>query len=686
MPRYILNLLIALTLLALPLTTAAQDTPAKPSIDCLPEGTLIALSVPNGRGFAEAMRQRTQLGEVMFSAEKLDRFLELIKGEAGEEWDEMVENLERYDLSTEDFKHLFDGPAGLCMSIVERDDAQRNPEPLMVFIAWLEPGEERAARLHEALLQGMEDDAEENDQPLMRLDFEAAGHTVSHIALPEERLDFEEDFDLPEGFFEMTDEQREAHWARQQARVEAAEMVEMDRTHLMLTRMGGRLVFVMAPGMAEDAVRKLRNENPDAEVPWDAITGVAETTRVLTQFLEAHERDGRGFSGRVLSAPGAGAASPAGDIAMDVYFDLDPFMALVEKMVQEDPDADPDAYAKFMRISGITENHVGLYRISLDDTIMRGGLFFSAKGPRQGLLALMDQPTIDAQPPAWVSADTMSYAHLSFDLAGMYQLIKQVSIETAGEGAQAGFMQVEAGVSATTGAALPDLLKSIGTKHTVLNFGMQMVEMDMPDFEAEPDPNTGQWPTHKVEVPQQSLAMVWQVTDEVLWQRLMQLLGNFAAMAGGVMQPADEQGFTGYRLDQGGMAMGLMLGKGHLVYAMGPGVTEQVLTMIRNTPEPANQLRNSERFRDAQQLLGLRPSIAFSIEDAGRNLGSTMDMLFRAMEMSGEIDDPELFEAVRELLPSGEELQGMVSTNAGVLYMTEDGLVAATALRMTPAE
>ncbi|NBC11306.1 MAG: hypothetical protein GVY24_06150 [Planctomycetes bacterium] len=687
MLRHTLALLACLCLLSP--AAFAQDTPEKPAIDCLPEGTVFAVHVPDGRGFAEAMRQRTQFGAAMFSREKLDRFFELIKGEAGDDWDQMVEDLARYDLSTDDFKHLFDGPAGLSMASVERLDPQLNPQPLLIFIAWMEPGEDLAARLHEAILRSMEDEAREQDEEFFRIDFDAAGHTVSHVTIPEQALDFEQDFELPENFFEMTEAQREAHWEKQQKRIEEAEMIEMDRTHLMLVRMGGRLAFVMAPPQAEEAVRNLRSQDPEAEVPWDELTGVAETTRVVTSFIEAHGQDGRGFAGRVMSVPGIESATTPGDVAVDVLIDLDPLLKMLELAVRQEADGDAEAveaYEKFMRFSGVTENHVGLYRMSLDQTILRGGLFFAAERPREGLLAMLDQPTIESEPPAWVAADTMGYVHASFDLADAYARIKELAIEVGGEEAQAGFMQVEAGVSATTGVTLPELLKSFGTRHTILNFGMTMIEVEQPDFEAEPDPNTGQWPTKKVELPQQSMAMIWQIQDEALWQRLMQLIGNFAAMGGGAVQPAEEQGFTGYRLDQGGIEMGLMLGKGHLVYGIGPGVTERVLTMIRNTPEPDNQLRNSERFKDAQQLLDLRPAMVFSLEDSGKNLSSTLDMIFRAMEQSGEIDDPELFNAIRDLLPTAEELEGMVSTNSGVVYMTDEGLVAGTALRLTPAE
>lgn len=684
MPRQIFALLTCLCLL-MPLAAFAQATPEKPAIDCLPPDTVFALHVPDGRGFAEAMRQRTQFGAAMFSQQKLDRFAELIKAEAGEDWDQMVEDLARYDLSTDDFKHLFDGPAGLSMVSVERADPELNPAPLLVFLAWLEPGEDLATRLHEAILRSMEDEAREQDEPFLRIDFDAAGHTVSHIAIPEKALDFEQDFELPEDFFEMTEEQREAHWQEQEKRIEQAEMVEMDRTHLMITRMGGRLVFVMTPPQAEEAVRALRSQDPEAEVPWDQVTGLEETTRLATAFLEAHERDGRSFAGRVMSAPGVDSATTPGDVAVEVLFDLDPLIAMAKRMARQEADADVESFEKFMRLSGVTENHLGFYRMSLDQTILRGGLFFAAERPREGLLALLDQPTIESEPPAWVAAQTMGYVHASFDLADAYQRIKTLAIEIGGEEAQAGFMQAESGVSATTGATLPDLLKSVGATHTILNFGMTMIEVEQPDFEAEPDPDTGQWPTKKVEMPQQSMAMIWQIQDEALWQRLMQLIGNFAAMGGGAVRPAEEQGFTGYRLDQGGIEMGLMLGKGHLVYGIGPGVTERVLTMIRNTPEPDNQLRNAERFNDARQLLDLRPAMVFSLEDSGKNLGSTLDMLFRAMEQSGAIDDPELLNAIRELLPTAEEMEAMVSTNTGVLYMTDEGLVAGTALRMTPA-
>ena len=54
---------------------AGQQIPS--SWDCLPEDTMLAVRIPNGQAFLQALRQNTKFGAVGLSEERLGRVTEL---------------------------------------------------------------------------------------------------------------------------------------------------------------------------------------------------------------------------------------------------------------------------------------------------------------------------------------------------------------------------------------------------------------------------------------------------------------------------------------------------------------------------------------------------------------------------------------------------------------------------------
>ncbi len=686
MNRSLFTVMLGLCLMLLVIPVTADDTPAKPAWDCLPANTVAAMRIPHGKAFADALKARTQLGAVMFSDERMTRFLDAMKASAGEEWDTMVKELERYDLATDDLPKLFEGPMGGAVVMVTRKDPKLADEPMFVALAWAEPGVDLATRGHAAFLQVIEDQMKEQDNPgnMTRVDMKLAGHDVSLISSTEQGMDYEAQWEFPENFEAMTEEQMEAHWEAINKKMEEAKLVDLDKGHTFITRMGGRLVIAATMPQSGGVVREHLQANPDQPVPWDALTGVEELTEVFARFLTAHGENEPGFAQKVAATPGIDAAMVPGDVAFEMYFDVDPVMDALQKAGAGDPES--ETVLKVVRDMGVTQGHVGVYRMTLDQAVMRGGLFFGVKGPRAGLMQLLDQEPLASEPPAWVSSDVEGYAHIAFDLEKAYSTIKAFALQTQPEQAPMAFMQIESTVENFTGVTLPDALKALGNRHTIVTYETQMVEVDQVDWSAEPDPATGEWPTKKVTVPQDRVGMVWQLRDEAVFGRLMQALGNFAPNTGGMVKPVEEQGFKGFRMDAEQVNQGLMMGRGYLAYGIGSEVTERLMAMLRNTPEERNRLANSERYNDAKTLVDLRPGVLFQIEDAGQTISSGLNLFLKAAEMTGSEQEEEMMKAMVDLLPTPEEIKDMVSTSVGLLYVTENGLHGVNAVRLAPAK
>ena len=53
----------------------AEEAPSVPSWQCLPERTVFALRVPAGCDIVEKMRQRTQLGKMLFDAQRWEKLM-----------------------------------------------------------------------------------------------------------------------------------------------------------------------------------------------------------------------------------------------------------------------------------------------------------------------------------------------------------------------------------------------------------------------------------------------------------------------------------------------------------------------------------------------------------------------------------------------------------------------------------
>jgi hypothetical protein len=204
------------------------------------------------------------------------------------------------------------------------------------------------------------------------------------------------------------------------------------------------------------------------------------------------------------------------------------------------------------------------------------------------------------------------------------------------------------------------------------------------------------------EVTLQRIAVVWQVNDEALWKRLIQAILASPLAAGG-LRASEEQGFSGIRPTQGPVQAGLFVGRGYLVFGLGPDVVEQVLAVLRNPPQGSAALRGSDVARRSRALLPPQAGLAYSLSDTSNALAQFKSRITTLLELVSEAGGarrtlpgapplPPVDEGTRRgvdglktLLPSDEELAGITGASVSQMYVNQHGVVAQGALELAPA-
>ena len=632
--------LAALALSVLPVTTAgAEDQPPRSAWHCLPENTIAAVRIPHGRALADALRDNTKLGTVMFSQERIEKLKTMIKEQDPDQWEQVNQTLADYNLTMDDFPQILSGESGAGVVLQKQ-------EGRVAVLAWVEPGEELAGRLINAVKK-LIDDHEDDENPMTRVDIELAGRQVIHMTRPQTiYLSPEVELEWPDNFHELNEqEQQEIINGFQQAQqVEMKEQVVQEST--LVTRWGGRL-------LAGEMIHDAHDEIDEADIEW--------LTEVFARFLAAHEGDEEGFVGRLNSNPHVGRVMAGDGIAMmELLVDVKGLLALAQSV--DSPH--PQRVTKALGLDGLGAVAV---RGTLDGTIARSNMFIEAPAPRAGAVALLDQRELPAEVPAWVPSGILDYSHVSFDLGGFYRTIKDMVLAEYGPEGEMYFQMIEMQAMQFAGTDMASVLSSFGHKHAFLRFE-PVLDLQEEDNNPFTQSMNGRF------------AVVWRVTDEAIWTQLMQNLTQFAMMSNGAMQQTEEQGFTGWRMNRGQMNPegGLVVGKGYLVLAMGQGVLEQVLTALNSPPAGKDALRTSPIFKRAQQIVQLEPGITLQVSDGNRATKAMVKTVRQMLEQAvdnGPLEDFEFFEQLQMLIPEDEQLENILGVGAGFMRVNEHGLV-----------
>ncbi len=661
---------ISLALLAAP--ALAQE--AEAAWNALPAETVVAGRIPNGQAIVDAMRQRTKLGAVLFKADRFQQALELIKKEQPEEWEEMNAAMVKYGFKPEDNAQLLVGQTAFALVMEQR---QGDEPPLMVGLAWVEPGEDLATRIMSAIDKAMLDQTAEGDRKITRVDYELAGHPVVQLTWGEFEQVFGPDaFDFPDNFDEMTDQQRQDYFEKKQKQREEAPVEMVDQGHLMMTREGGRVYFAMVFPQSQERVAALRGEG-NAKVDFAAVTGIEQAKGVLARFLTAKDAgQAGGFLSRVMASPGLTDALPKGLALFEVLGDVTPALKLVEKS------PDPEQAKKTIKVLGIESLSTMAMSMTLDGNFLRSGVYATLPSPRRGLMQLIDQAELTPDVPAWVPADVTQYTHFSFDMGKAYLMVKDLVIANFGEESAQGFAMAEGQAQMMLQVDIPTLLSSVGGKHTMVAYTPRMEKpkpMRFPGMDPED--------MEDVEMPPQPVkrqAWVWQLTNADVWTKLMTVIGGFAQGSEGALTAVEEQGFNGFRMKDEftGTQGGVFLGKGYLVFTSGPDVVENILASLNSAPEGDKALANSAIAARARQILPPRPGILYQIADMNKLAKFMFDTFTTGMDFAmdqapvGDSDPTAMIEGLKKLMPTAEEIEDVMGVSVGHAFVTDQGVVS----------
>ncbi|HVX64619.1 MAG TPA: hypothetical protein VHC19_28625 [Pirellulales bacterium] len=660
-------------------TSALADERA-PSWTLVPETTLLVARVPGGGDFLAALRRQTKLGSVVLTEARLRRAFELWREENKESWEEIAQGLGQHGLKLEDWPKLLEKEAGFALVAEPRG----NRAPLFIGLTWLEPGEDLAERLVKAVQSVVEEISDEPGAP-RRMDLELAGHEVMHLAVPikaAEPLDAESLFSGDDD--ELSQEKVQELIKRHREKLRDRKQIDADRVHVLAARLGRRLLIANTFSQSSAEVLA-KDEEARRDIDWDKLTGIEEATGVFARFLAAHDgqAEGAGRAAQLLAAPGLAGALPEGTVLAEAFGDLKPLLELAA--LHGDGKA-----AKSLATWGIDSLGALAVRIALDGNALRIGAFVSAPEPRAGALSLIDQTPLPPEPPEWVPTGILEFQQFSFDLGEVYARFKELSLTEEGERAVQTFNQMEQAVQGTLQTDLATLLSSVGRRHIAIEFP--------PKHEPEPQDDEAK---AAVAAFSQRVGMVWQVKDEQVWNRVMQVIGQFAPAAGGAVEAAEEQGFKGFRLHQGPLEIGLFFGRGYLVLGVGSEVTESLLSVLRTPPTGDASLRTSGLVERGRALLAPVPGLLYQISDAGLDVKSAKQGIERLIDLS--LTQPKLpgspFGAaalagedsaaskalaarIKALLPSDSELEGVLGVSVTQASASPNGLLLQSAVEL----
>lgn len=307
------------------------------------------------------------------------------------------------------------------------------------------------------------------------------------------------------------------------------------------------------------------------------------------------------------------------------------------------------------------------------------------------MLGIIDQPALEPEPPAWVPANAAGYQQVSLDLGNVYERLKTLVVELAGEQGRQSFDQIEGGVRAFTQADLKDLLGALDRRISLVSFTPRVAEARKPADDDDDDDDADEAGPRVL----QRLGIVCRVADEALWRKVLETAGQLLAAYG--LNAVDEQGFHGYRLEREENPLGVFLGHGYLVVGIGPEVSESLLSVLRTPPEGAAAMRASGLVERGRALIPPQACLIYELEDAGASIHVTRQVLESllnaslqlgadhvsvhdsgappaAYEAAGSPPDAELLKKLKTLLPSDDELNGLLGVGVSQTTATDDGL------------
>jgi len=650
--------IVVVTFLAVGAAAGAAEP--RPSWECLPEETLLMVRVPGVKGFLEAVGSRTKFGAVLMQPDRLrkmtDVFLKQIGKDAGEDVPEMFsKQLGKHGLSPEDLAAAVSGEFGAA-AIARGAGGNQGPDgnqgrPLLLLVGWTEASGQDAA---ERLFAGI--------GSLVKEAIEATGDA----AVAATRTDLE-----------MAG--RPTIWVRSPI---MAEEKRLGTTHLFVTRMDRRLLFAGTMAVASGQMRmnvkvgsdgvelepKFPDEPPSPQEVERNAEAIGERAREsFERFLVRHgEADAPSPLADLVKAPAMQASLPSGVPLVEVIANPPVAANLLGK----------DAATVGKRLGPFGIDAVGpiAWRQSFDGDVWRSNAFVTLPAPRRGLARLLDEEAARSEVPAFVTREPVGFRQVSLDLGKAYAMVKEAMLQGEEPPPGNAFSTGETLAVSTVGMGLSDLLSALGTQHWIVSYPSRFAEAAAHarrvkaaggDLAGDPPPNP---------IP---TSLVWQLKDEKPFAKLLELAGQ--AGGGNVV---DEQGFRSVRFPGG---ISAFLGQGHLVLAFGDGVAEKTLAAIRNPPGDDAAFCTSDTVRRARELVPPRAGGLYAVADnqkSGGLVGFIVTMLAASSPDDVEEDRRDFLRSLQALLPSPQDMEGMLGAATSVWWADDQGIVMQSASEM----
>ena len=656
---------------------SAHAADLRPSWECLPADTVALVRLPRPAAFLEAVREQTRFGAVALSPERLRQAWEMLvprlwpaaDADGVEGTARLDEMLGRYGLTQDDLSAVFAGDAGAGLIVRPREDGL---PPVAMLVVWAEPGSETADRLMAAIKQNAEELVSKGGEPpIRRTDVEMAGHEVVWLAQPVmgRMGSITVDGELNPEKLQQLRKQAEA-----QARV--AKPVQTGITHWFSTRIDGRVLMGqtlplgrasgLQMGVGSDGTMQIQVavQDDDKARDFEQESGADESRTIFEQFLTAHATADEAPLAAVLQTPGMQESLPPGLTLLDMMVDLG---SLVRRLADGTDESKADLEAV-----GIADLGPLAWRHALDGDAYRQGLFVSLPSPRQGAMQMLEQEADAAEVPAFVTSEAVDLTQISLDLGKAYRTIREIAVAQGGEETANMFTAAEMQTQGWMGLDLAGVLSAFGTRHWIVTYPPQVAAAlaDARKARKEPGPITAM-PTAD------RLALVWKLTDEAPFQKILQRLAPMAQS-----EIVEEQGFRGIRLPNG---PAVFVGQQHLVVAVGTDSLEKTLASIRTPPAGAASLRESQAVVRAAAMLPPVPARLFSLGDAthtGGVLGLAREILANLESSDVPAVYRELLAKLQPLLPSAAEMEGMFGASTSLLETTDAGLSYRSAWEM----
>ncbi len=624
------------------------------SWDSLPEETVVAVRIPDGQAFVEALRE-TKFGAVMFSDQRKAAVAKVLESDNSGEWSEFQQQLEEYGLTTDDLLGLLAGESGYA-AVMQSEGEEVNG---FTFLAWLEPGEELANKIFEVIAKVI--DEQDDEQPVTRVDLTIADQPVMQLQFPSISVEYDDEYELGDNYEDLSEDEQEEVLEKAQEIWRNSGVETVKYRTMLIGVLGDRLLIAHRYRAQEEEV---------------ALKSAEQLSEILGQWIQTHTTGSEGFATRLTDEPGAARVMALEGLpVLELLGDVAPLVKLLRFSLPSEEKAE-----RGIRFFGLDGLGPFALRSTVEGTEWRTQMSLAMPAPRQGLMQLFDQEPLAADPPQWVPASTVRYHQMSFDLGKAYEIIKEAALREFPDQASGSFAMVEMQVQNFAQASLSEVLSSLGNRHIFMSFGF---ETDAVEAAHDGDDATAS----------ERMAMVWQLEDEELWARLLKAITPFAGMAPGT-EFTEEQGFSGWRMKNGKLEGGLFLGKGYLVLGLGSGIMESVLSSLNNPPSGADALRGSAVFAKANAMIDLEPALAVEITDGNRYLKMTIDALDKPLkqiallleQINSEDDDAEnqsrLLPMLREIIPSQDEIEGMMGVIVSRWEVNEDGVFGSSTQEM----